>query len=156
MAKSDPYRSSLSKLFTLLYDMTYETKTVGRIASSINVVDVEGLLKTIGSPAPDILLHFRILLLPISLLKQFQQTRELEDLNTLISQVTTDLADGATTLDPEFHVTLLVFNAMARKILKKSSRNGMRKNDEALRVISFTVIEHLQAPIRYGKTAKAA
>ena len=47
-------------------------------------------------------------------------------------------------------------NATVKKSIEKTVAEWDEKNDEALRIISFTVIERLQGPIRYGKIAKGA
>jgi len=43
-----------------------------------------------------------------------------------------------------------------RRKIQKDIDEWEEKNEEALRVISFTVSDQLQGPIRYGKTAKGA
>src|SRR5947207_126705 len=47
-------------------------------------------------------------------------------------------------------------NAAAKKNIEKAIAEWDEKNDEALRIISFTVVERLQGPILYGKNAKGA
>ena len=46
--------------------------------------------------------------------------------------------------------------AAAKKAIEKTVAEWEERNAEALRVISFTVIDRLQGPILYGKTAKGA
>ena len=46
--------------------------------------------------------------------------------------------------------------AAAKKGIEKSIADWDEKNDEALRIICFTVIDRLQGPIQYGGTAKGA
>ena len=41
-----------------------------------------------------------------------------------------------------------------RRKIQKEIDEWDERNEEALRVISFTVFDQLQSPIRYGKTAK--
>ena len=43
-----------------------------------------------------------------------------------------------------------------RRKIQKEMDEWEEKNEEALRIISFTVSDQLQGPIRYGKTAKGA
>ena len=47
-------------------------------------------------------------------------------------------------------------NAAAKKNIEKAIAEWDGKNDEALRIISFTVVERLQGPILYGKNVKGA
>src|SRR5438046_4220352 len=71
-----------------------------------------------------------------------------------------DIVDGKTPrpksfeelTDQEKHVT----TAAAKKALKKTVGEWEERNAEALRSISFTVIDRLQGPILYGKNAKGA
>jgi hypothetical protein len=44
--------------------------------------------------------------------------------------------------------------AAAKKQIQKDIEEWDDYNEEALRIISFTVSDQLQGPIRYGKTAK--
>ena len=46
--------------------------------------------------------------------------------------------------------------AATRNKLQREIDDWDEKNEEAIRVISFTVSDQLQGPIRYGKTAKGA
>src|SRR5271156_3422730 len=66
----------------------------------------------------------------------------------------TRLANVDTTQNPnETEVTL---TAAQKKQLQKEIDEWDEKNEEALRIISFTVSDQLQGPIHYGKTAKGA
>src|SRR5216110_3049347 len=45
---------------------------------------------------------------------------------------------------------------LAEKAIEKTVSEWEERNAEALRIISFTVIDRLQGPILYGKNAKGA
>ena len=52
--------------------------------------------------------------------------------------------------------TEVTFTAQQKKLLQKEIDEWDDKNEEALRIISFTVSDQLQGPIHYGQTAKGA
>jgi len=63
-------------------------------------------------------------------------------------------ANVDTTQNPD--ETEVALTAAQKKQLQKEIDEWDEKNEEALRIISFTVSDQLQGPIHYGKTAKGA
>ena len=52
--------------------------------------------------------------------------------------------------------TVIPLTSHQKKLLQKEIDEWDDKNEEALRIISFTISDQLQGPIHYGKTTKGA
>ena len=67
-----------------------------------------------------------------------------------------DKTPHSKSIDEHMMKEQVAMNAAAKKNIKKTIIEWNEKNNEALRIINFTIVEHLQGPILYDKNVKGA